>query len=223
MSDVKAGTTSRRYESAKRSELARRVRETILEAARALFLEQGYPVTTMEQIAVRAGVSRPTVYTVGQKAQLFMLVRDRAIAGDYEPTPMSERPDHMAFTTAADAETSVRAYARASAVLLRRLTPMHARLREAAAVDDELARLWSVAEEERLTGARIVAEVVSAKGPLRRGLDRERAAELVWTLNAPEHYERLVLVRGWTHVEFASWHAETLVHALLPLRRARRA
>ena len=199
------------------------MRETILEAARALFLEQGYPVTTMEQIAERAGVSRPTVYTVGQKAQLFQLARDRAIAGDYERTPMSERPDHMAFTTATDAESSVRGYARESAVLLRRLTPMHARLREAAAVDDELARLWSVAEDERLAGARIVAEVVSAQGPLRRGLDRERAAELVWTLNAPEHYERLVLVRGWTHEEFVSWHAETLVHALLPLRRARRA
>lgn len=216
------GTTSRHYKSAKRSELARRVRETILEAAGALFLEHGYAGTTMEQIAGRAGVSRPTVYAIGQKAQLFKLVRDLIIAGDHDPTPMSERPDHMAFTTAADAESSVRAYARASAVLLRRLTPMHARLREAAAVDDELARLWSVAEAERLTGARIVAEIVFAQGPLRRGLDRERAAEIVWTLNAPEHYERLVLVRGWTHEEFVSWHAETLVHALLPLRGVRR-
>lgn len=222
MIDVKGSAPRRRYESAKRSELARQVHETIVEAARVLFLAQGYAVTTMEQIAGRAGVSRPTVYAIGQKAHLFKLVRDRTIAGDHDPTPMFERPDHMAFTTAADAESSVRAYARASAALLRRLTPMHARLREAAAVDNELARLWSVAEEERLTGARIVAEVVSSMGPLRQGLDRERAADLVWTLNAPEHYERLVLVRGWTHEEFASWHAETLVHALLPLRRARR-
>lgn len=152
-----------------------------------------------------------------------ILVRDLIIAGDHDPTPMSGRPDHMAFTTATDAEGSVRAYARASAVLLRRLTPLHVRLREAATVDDELARLWSVTEEERLAGARIVVEVVSAKGPLRRGLDRERAAELVWTPNAPEHYERLVLVRGWTHEEFVSWQAETLVHALLPPCQARRA
>jgi TetR/AcrR family transcriptional repressor of mexJK operon len=39
-----------------------RKRQTVLEAARGLFLERGYLATSIDQIAARAAVSKPTVY-----------------------------------------------------------------------------------------------------------------------------------------------------------------
>jgi TetR/AcrR family transcriptional repressor of mexJK operon len=49
-----------------------RTRAAVVDAARALFLEQGYAGTTMEQIAARAGLTKRTVYNnYGDKDALF--------------------------------------------------------------------------------------------------------------------------------------------------------
>ena len=53
----------RQYHSPLRAEQARQTRLRILEAARSLFLEQGYPVTSVETIAVEAGVAPPSAVT----------------------------------------------------------------------------------------------------------------------------------------------------------------
>jgi hypothetical protein len=55
--------------------LHHRTREAVIAAAHAVFVEQGYASATIEQIAHRAGVSRPTVFGVGTKAQLLALAR----------------------------------------------------------------------------------------------------------------------------------------------------
>jgi AcrR family transcriptional regulator len=68
-------------------------RRAVLEAARELFIAQGYGATTVEQIAQRAGVSKPTVFSaVGSKQMVLRAVRDVAIAGDDEPVPVAQRP-----------------------------------------------------------------------------------------------------------------------------------
>ena len=55
------------------------VAEKILEAARQLFVEQGYLATSMESVARAARVSKPTVYShFGAKAGLF-----RAVVSDF--------------------------------------------------------------------------------------------------------------------------------------------
>jgi TetR/AcrR family transcriptional repressor of mexJK operon len=47
-------------------------RHAVVEAATALFLQHGYPGTSMDQIAAAAGVSKPTVYRFfADKEQLF--------------------------------------------------------------------------------------------------------------------------------------------------------
>jgi TetR/AcrR family transcriptional repressor of mexJK operon len=49
-----------------------RTRAAVVDAARSLFLEQGYAGTTMEQIAARAGLTKRTVYNnYGDKDALF--------------------------------------------------------------------------------------------------------------------------------------------------------
>ena len=72
----------RRYRSPLREEQAAASRAAVLTAARELFLDQGYGATTIEQVAARAGVSKPTVFTaVGNEQRLLIAVRDVARAG----------------------------------------------------------------------------------------------------------------------------------------------
>ena len=68
--------SKRRYSSPLREEGARRTGELILAAAQDLFVAQGYVQTTIEQIAERAGVSRPTVFAnAGSKRELLKRLR----------------------------------------------------------------------------------------------------------------------------------------------------
>jgi len=57
-----------------------RTREQILEGARLTFQELGYSTTRVEQIAKRAGVSRPTFYVYfGTKQDAFLAVAERSV------------------------------------------------------------------------------------------------------------------------------------------------
>jgi TetR/AcrR family transcriptional repressor of mexJK operon len=63
-----------------------RKRTTIMEAATAAFLEAGYVGTSVDQIAARAGVSKPTVYRhFADKEQLFSEIVLRTIDQVGEP------------------------------------------------------------------------------------------------------------------------------------------
>ena len=82
----------RRYDSRGRQEQAGRSRWAMLQAARRLFLDQGYAATTMPAIAAAAGVSVQSVYKAfGNKPALLKAVFDVAIAGDDEPVPVLQR------------------------------------------------------------------------------------------------------------------------------------
>src|SRR5688500_7832035 len=76
------GATDKRSRSSPRSAITAtpraedprvvRTRAAVVDAARALFLQQGYAGTTMEQIAARAGLTKRTVYNnYGDKDALF--------------------------------------------------------------------------------------------------------------------------------------------------------
>lgn len=89
-------------------------------------------------------------------------------------------------------------------------------LRQGAAADPDVGELWAVSEQERLTGARGIVRTVSAKGPLRPGLDEAAAADVLWLLMAPEQYHRMTGDRGWTHARWVTSYADTMVRLLLP-------
>ncbi|MDT7554326.1 MAG: hypothetical protein QOI16_2862, partial [Pseudonocardiales bacterium] len=83
----------RTYHSPVRAESARRTRQMIVAAARALFLERGYTAASLRDVAEMAGVARPTVAAAfGSKPALLRQILDEALAGDDEPVPVAERP-----------------------------------------------------------------------------------------------------------------------------------
>jgi hypothetical protein len=50
---------------------------------------------------------------------------------------------------------------------------------------------------------------------LRPGLDAERAADMLWTINHPNTWQLLVAERGWTAEEYERWAGEAARAQLL--------
>lgn len=213
---------SRAYTSPVRDEAARRTRSAVVAAALELFREQGYPATTIDQIAARAEVSRPTVFGVGSKAQLLRLARDRAIAGDDDPHPIMARQPFTALAAADSPAAVLHAYAPQAAAINRRFADLNEVLHQAQAHDPQLRELWRTSEQERLVGAQAVVDLAATKGPLDPRLDPGTAAQVLWLLTAPEQYRRLVHDQGWTHERYVAWLAEAAVRLLLPVPPAAR-
>jgi AcrR family transcriptional regulator len=205
MADVKR----RAYVSPLRHEQAATSRAAVLAAARDLFLAQGYGATTIEQIATRAGVSKPTVFSaVGNKAALLKTVRDVAMAGDDEARTVTQRDTVAAIATAPDLKHAISAVAAHIAIVTERYHGIHAVLLGAAGVDREMADLWETAESQRLVGAGHLLDRLVVHG--RTAATRRRAQDLLWLLMAPDHYTRLVVERGWSVADYRRWLRDTI-------------
>ncbi len=63
-------------------------------------------------------------------------------------------------------------------------------------------------------GAANVIGDLMRKGGLRKGLDPDAAADVVWLLGPGTYH--LVNRRGWTPVRFQAWLTETFISQLLP-------
>ena len=93
----------RTYTSTLRERQAAATRQAVLDAAHDLFLSQGYGATTIDQVAARAQVSKPTVFAaVGNKQALLAAVRDVALAGDDLPVAVADRAPYQAVVAEPD-------------------------------------------------------------------------------------------------------------------------
>ena len=183
----------RRYESALRRDQAAATRTRIVQAAAELLAAQGYPQTSIEQIAARAGVARPTVYTAFTgKAALLKAAVDLLLAGDDAPVPVRDRPWFQELLHQRDPRRLLELEARNDRMINERVAPLHEALRNAAATDHDIAKLHTTIKQQRLAGAHAVAEALAALGPLRDGLDIDAAADVLWLLKDPALYTALV-------------------------------
>jgi AcrR family transcriptional regulator len=215
---VSDARTSRTYRSPRRQEGARQTRRAILDAAAELFVACGYGGTSVDAIAERAGVSKPTVFSaVGNKATLLKVVRDVAMAGDDEPVPVMQRPAYVELLAESDPYRTVRLLARNTTALLSRYSALDEVLHGAADSDTDLRELWAASEGQRRAAAANYVRNLAGKGPLKPGLEVEAAVDLVWLSIAPTNYFRLVLTRGWSDDRFEQWLGDVLTYHLLPV------
>jgi AcrR family transcriptional regulator len=215
MAEVNRGT--RRYVSPLRRDAAARTRQAVLDAARELFAAHGYTATTVDEIAVRAGVSKPTVFAAaGSKQAILKQLRDIALAGDDEPVPVAQRPWYREALAEPDPRRALRLYARNATAIHRRAADVHEVLRAASASDQDLHDLWRASEDERRGGATIVLDALLQKSPLKPGLDRAAAIDIVWILTASDVFWRLVRTRRWSNAQYENWLGDTLCEQLLP-------
>ena len=213
--DIRTRRPRRSYVSTARAERARQTRKRIIDAATQLFVQQGYAATTMRGIAESAGVSVPMVELLfGTKPQLLHVVIDVAIAGDDEPVPVLSRPwaieaesapDLVAFLSAV-AGVIGEAQVRSAGVLLAAY--------EAARSDADIQVLIADRESQRQGTAGWIVDGVTARSPLRPGLERAGAIDVVWMLMDPVVFSRLTRHRGWSADRYASWFVDSVLRLL---------
>jgi AcrR family transcriptional regulator len=208
--------TKRAYDSSSRRQAAQATRQSILDAARQVFLDKGYAAATMPAIAQMAGIALDTVYaTAGRKPALFRLLVEMAISGSDRAVPAEERDYVRAIREEADAAKKLRLYAGALRSIQSRLAPLFRVLQGAAPLDLELAALWQGISERRAKNMRLLAKDLAATGRLRPDLSVARAADIIWSMNSPEFYLLLVEQRGWSPKEFERWLGDAWARLLL--------
>ncbi|MFY1696770.1 MULTISPECIES: TetR/AcrR family transcriptional regulator [unclassified Solwaraspora] len=217
MAEAKESRPARRYRSAVREESARRTRRAVVAAARDLFTERGYAATSLADVAAVAGVARPTVFAAfGSKPALLRQVLDEALAGDDEPVAVADRPWYRPVRVATTQPAVLDAYAEVCRLIGGRAARMFETVRRATDDAPEAGEVWETLLRNRRIGAGTVAARLAELGPLRDGVDVQRATDVIWHFNDPAHYDSLVLHCGWDEQVFRDWLASQLKHALLP-------
>lgn len=187
----------------------------MLEAARELFVLNGYGATTLKEIADRAGVAVQTIYfAFGNKRVLLKELVDVAIAGDLEPVATMDRTWFHEVLAATTAESHLRRHVRGTRGILDRVAPIVEMLRAAAAADPAIGGLWDDDVDPRFAVHLEAARSLVTKPGVRAGVTAEHAADLLFGLLGPELYQVFVRDRGWSPEQWESWAADTLVTQL---------
>jgi len=196
----------RPYSSPVRDRQAEATRAAILAAARREFGVRGYLETTIEAVAVSAGVSAPTVYAnFRSKAGLLSeLLRNAGGDADIRCLVAQVLDEADPASRLAGAARIVRTIMEREADLLRVLTDAG---RGHAELD---AALRQVHDQQRsaLRGA-------LAGLPLPAGLGMDEAVDVLAALASPEGYQILVGERGWAPERWELWLGDAAVRLLL--------
>ena len=209
---------------ASRASRALATRRRMQSAAHDLFVGQGYAATTMDQIAVRAGVAVQTVYyTFRSKGRLLCEVVDVVAAGGDE-TPVMERDWAREMLAASSAQRVLALGVEHGTAIYERVSDLWPSVVAAASVDPDVEAYWRTIGARRRDGqGRMVARVVGLDG-LRSGLDAARATDLTVVLFGHEVYRGLVIDAGWSPEAYRAWLFTTLVQQVLaPTRPDRQA
>ncbi|MFG1654778.1 TetR/AcrR family transcriptional regulator [Micromonospora sp. NPDC049275] len=199
----------------KRAERSRRTREKVVEAARELFVAQGYGATSLQEVADRAGVAVQTVYFVFRnKRTLFKDVVDTSIAGDTQPIATMEREWFRAACAEPTAAGQLRAHVHGTREILGRVAPIMPLIAAAAATDPEIARQWPDGPDPRYTVQYAAAEALVGKPDTRPGLSVEMAADLLFGLLSPQLYLIFVRDRDWSPDAWEVWARTALTTQL---------
>jgi AcrR family transcriptional regulator len=208
--DVKS---NRSYDSSKRRADAAARRQAVLTSAGELFLQHGFAATTVAAVADRADVSPETVYKYfGGKPGLVRALHEQAILGE-GPVPAEHRSNSL--RTHADALEVIRGWARLTREVSPRVAPILLLVRDAALVDTDMGELLSELDDARHRRMTDNAKFLYAAGHLRPGLTVQVAADLLWSVSAPEMFELLVRRRRWSLEMYADFIYRTIAHGLL--------
>lgn len=187
-----------------------------MQAARRLFLTDGYAATTLEQVAVGAGVAVQTVYFhFRNKATVLKHVVDMASVGDDEPVALLERPWMDQMRSAPDGSGAVAVWLDVSRDIYARVSPVMRVVREAAGSDPEMAEQQRLSRSQTLTAHRMLAEHLAERGCLRAGMDVDEAGEVLYGLVSLDLYVLFVDELGWSPARWQEWATDAVVRTVL--------
>lgn len=202
--------------ASRRAAAAEETRREIVEAARRLFMTQGYIATTIDAIADEAGVAVQTIYnSVGPKSAVLSRLLDVTIVGDHEDRSVLDRVRDRLDPSTVDPRAIVRDLARTATDISSRIGDIWHVVESAAAVDPDIAALVAKNDAERLGGYTFAARLLKGRGALRPGLTADGAAAIVWSLAGVRTYHAFVTERGWSSDRYRRWLEDALQAALM--------
>ncbi len=192
-----------RVKDGSRREKAAATRRRMLDAAYELYCSGGYRATTMDAIAERAGVAVQTLYfTFHTKDDLFQAVHERTVLGDDELPPQLQAW-YQAAVDADDVRDAVRHICRGVLSISGRVAPMIPAFH--AVAGDPAGEVWERGQRLRLDGMVELVARLAKKAPLRKGVTRDHAADVLYLCLSPDLYWTMVLGRGWSERQLANW------------------
>jgi AcrR family transcriptional regulator len=204
----------RTYDSSRRRAQARETQRAVLDAARELFVEQGYGRTTMADVARSAGVSVETVYgTFGNKATLLHRVWDVTIGGDDEEITYHERPEILAVRAEPDLARRFGMQAALFTQTARRIVPFLLAVQGAASTEPAAAELLAEMARQRLEGMGVMAREAAGTGQL--AVTEAECRDFIWATTDGVLWQRLVNERGWSDERFQDWLGQMWISRLV--------
>ncbi|MEW2401466.1 helix-turn-helix domain-containing protein [Streptomyces sp. NPDC046862] len=185
-------------------------RAEIADAARRLFVGQGWARTTVRAVAQEAGVSVPTVYAAyGNKTGLA-----RALADAADLTADASRMLAELEAPTTDPRRQLAAMAGYDRRLFERAGDIITLIREAGRTEPELASAY---RDGRERGDETRVRVFSSwpAGVLREGLDVPSAVDVYAALCNIDVYATLTTERGWSPERVEGWWSGALARELL--------
>lgn len=206
----------RAYNSPRRREQAAATRMAILAAAQRLFERQGYAATTMAAIAAEAGVALKTVYLAFEtKSGVLRALWNLRLRGARDDVPVAQQQWYREVVEEPDPARQLRLNARNSRRAKVRIAALLEVIHSAAPVDPDIEALWDRIQTDYHANQGVIVESLHAKGALRRGLDVDRATDILWTLNHPHLWRLLVGERGWGPADYEQWTGDVACSQLL--------
>ena len=176
-----------------RKQQAAATRRQIALAARRRFSADGYSATTIEAIAIEAGVSPATVYKVfGTKramaGELLTLVDEQAgIEGFRALLAIGTDPSELLATCVQLGRS-----------LFEHSGDIIAAVRGAAAVEPDFAGVYAEGRRRHRAGCTSLAQRLHTMGALRDGIDDAWAAGIISLCTDNDTFDKLTNLFGWT-------------------------
>jgi len=86
----------------------------------------------------------------------------------------------------------------------------------AAGLDADIRALADDGRAQRIHGMRWLAQRLADRGALKPGMTAPEAADILWLLNDPGVYHRLVNEQHWPPDRYQDWLADALISLLIP-------
>jgi AcrR family transcriptional regulator len=200
-------------------------RRRVEHAAALLFTRDGYTATTMQAIAIEAGVHVQTIYLAyGTKPALLAACAARLVAGEEDPrTPPAERRWAREVAAEPDPHAKLVRYVRQIAEVAPRVSGLIDVLRTTAPAEPEVAAFLDQMERGRREGALQLLGLGVPPGTWREGLTPDEVADITFAIASPDTLRALTERCGWSPTEAQELIVKALEHELRPNRRQSRA
>lgn len=198
------------YKSDTREASAAQTRLRILEAAKMLFISDGFECVTIEKLAQKAEVSAPTIYALFQsKRGILRALMDEALPTDQREELVEQNKQEK------DPKKRLAIAAKIARQMYDAESTLAGLFQGASLLAPEFKELEKERELRRYERQEAAVKALMQEGFLQKGLSMSKARDISWAFTGRDFYRMLVIEQGWSSDEYENWLAELLVKILI--------